>query len=188
MQYAGGRKATWVRWRLRHHPYTVRQCDICGVDFNPRGKQKWCPKCQVVTCPTCGQPFKRTRAARRFCSRSCNAKQPRTVERINAQRGTKPRTYHLRFRDKHGNAFDREWRTTVFERDHYTCRQCGRHGVKLQAHHIKSFKGHPELRYDVSNGLTLCLECHKQTDTFGWANYWRSEIAAKRMAQTVMKL
>jgi hypothetical protein len=61
-------------------------------------------------------------------------------------------------------------------------------GGRLQAHHIESFKGHPELRYELTNGLTLCLSCHSKTDTFGWANYWKNEIAAKRMAQSVIEL
>lgn len=187
MQYAGGRKATWVRWRLKHLPYIVRACAICGKDFNPRGKQKWCPVCQWVTCPICNSQFRRTNRHRKFCSQSCNASQPATVERINSHRGTKPRTYHLRQRDKHGNAFDREWRLAVFERDNYTCVFCGKRGGKLQADHIKPFKEFPELRYELSNGRTLCVKCHRKTESYGWSKYWYGrKIAAKRMSQTVM--
>lgn len=54
-----------------------------------------------------------------------------------------------------------EWRADVFERDHYTCQNCGQVGGMLNAHHIKPFKDYPDLRLEVSNGITLCLKCHK---------------------------
>lgn len=53
------------------------------------------------------------------------------------------------------------WRTTVFERDAYTCQMCGERGGMLNAHHIKPWKDYPTLRHDIANGITLCLHCHK---------------------------
>lgn len=61
----------------------------------------------------------------------------------------------------------RLWRTAVFERDDYTCVFCGIRGAKLQADHIKPFAYFLELRFDVDNGRTLCVPCHKKTETFG---------------------
>lgn len=52
-----------------------------------------------------------------------------------------------------------EWRSAVYERDQYTCQECGANG-KLVAHHIKQWAHHPDLRFDVSNGITLCNDCH----------------------------
>ena len=59
------------------------------------------------------------------------------------------------------------WRTAVFERDDYTCVKCGDrsrkgHGVMLNAHHIKRFADFPNLRFDINNGVTLCVGCHDE--------------------------
>lgn len=57
----------------------------------------------------------------------------------------------------------RDWRRSVYERDSYTCQHCGdSRGGNLNAHHIKSFALYPELRYELSNGITLCEPCHQK--------------------------
>jgi len=61
-----------------------------------------------------------------------------------------------------------DWRRKVFERDDYTCQDCGEKGIKLSAHHIVGWKEDENLRYELSNGKTLCHECHKKTDNYGW--------------------
>lgn len=59
-----------------------------------------------------------------------------------------------------------DWRKAVFERDSYTCQHCGDNsGGNLNAHHLKDFANHLELRFDVANGLTLCEPCHEAVHT-----------------------
>ena len=61
----------------------------------------------------------------------------------------------------------KQWRSDVFKRDGWTCCTCGIVGGKLEAHHIKSFTNFPESRFELSNGVTLCIPCHKLTDNHG---------------------
>lgn len=54
----------------------------------------------------------------------------------------------------------RIWRWKVIRRDKQ-CVLCGNKKTR-QAHHIQNGSHHPELRYDVDNGVTLCRQCHSQ--------------------------
>jgi len=61
------------------------------------------------------------------------------------------------------------WRKRVFERDKYVCQKYGLKAVKgtgkrviLHPHHIKNFSDFPELRFEVSNGITLSEKAHKE--------------------------
>lgn len=70
----------------------------------------------------------------------------------------------------------KEWRLVVYRRDNWTCVFCGvkctgakanRGEVIIHADHIKPFAEHPELRFDIDNGRTLCDKCHRKTPTWG---------------------
>ncbi len=75
----------------------------------------------------------------------------------------------------------RQWRSDIFTRDKFTCQKCNQEGGDLEAHHVISFNSlirkHEitmvkqaltcaEL-WNINNGLTLCVDCHKKTDNFG---------------------
>ena len=68
----------------------------------------------------------------------------------------------------------RLFRESVFKRDDYTCIMCKKRGIKICVDHIKSYRNYPELRIDINNGRTLCIDCHKKTP-----NYGRKEDYAK---------
>lgn len=55
----------------------------------------------------------------------------------------------------------RLWREAVFARDNWTCQKCLVQGGKLHPHHIEDFSTNPALRFDISNGITLCDEDHR---------------------------
>lgn len=67
------------------------------------------------------------------------------------------------------------WTESVFKRDGYTCAVCGKHGGYLTTHHIIPLSFIRDkfnvntisdaekcvIIYDISNGVTLCRNCHK---------------------------
>lgn len=85
------------------------------------------------------------------------------------------------------NSYD--WKKDIFKRDNYTCNECFIRGGYLEAHHIRTFKDIFNsflLEYsqfspiedkevlariaqsykpfwDISNGITLCKDCHNKT-------------------------
>jgi hypothetical protein len=73
-----------------------------------------------------------------------------------------------------------QYRIDVFTKDNFTCQECFTRGVKIEAHHLKSFASIlkdnnifsisdalqcSEL-WNINNGQTLCKECHKKTDSY----------------------
>jgi 5-methylcytosine-specific restriction endonuclease McrA len=75
-----------------------------------------------------------------------------------------------KMRNKQGNTKYRHWRKKIFERDDWTCQHCGKRGVYLEAHHTHSWAHFPNERYNLENGITLCKECHKETDNYKGKN------------------
>lgn len=54
----------------------------------------------------------------------------------------------------------RIWRKHVLLRDKYRCRLCYGNN-KLEVHHITRFNDNKQIRWNLSNGISLCNECHK---------------------------
>ena len=54
----------------------------------------------------------------------------------------------------------RDWRLEVLNRDNHVCKIGTNCQGRLEVHHILSWREYPELRYVVSNGITLCSSHH----------------------------
>lgn len=65
-----------------------------------------------------------------------------------------------------------DWRASVYERDDYTCQCCGARGGKLNAHHLNSFADYPDFRYNIDNGITMCVMCHDATEPGSFHNLY----------------
>lgn len=113
------------------------KCVFCDCYFTPNtSKQKFCNK-------TCLVEFKRVN--------SLNKNNPNWKGGVGSKNQIERKSYKFK-----------EWRKSVFERDNYTCLDCGKKGGTLHGHHILPFATYVELRFEVSNGKTLCVHCHKK--------------------------
>lgn len=111
-----------------------------------------CANCKVFVSKLTGTICKTSKT--RFCSRKC-ASEYKDFGKTKLQKKIRQSTSY------------KNWRTSVFQRDNFTCQECGERGGELNADHIKPFAFFPELRLELSNGRTLCIDCHKKTDTWG---------------------
>ncbi len=164
--------------KFKRQPMEQRTCKQCGAAFSVAPNQirngggTYCSrKCMgkaqtsrmpVYTCQCCGKVFsaRKTKPERKYCSRACAAKSTRGKE---GKRGD-------------GRTHEHEkWRLAIILRD----KKCVRCDAleNLQAHHLKSWKHHPELRYDMENGVALCPLCHitHSTRTCLWSDSWRQQ-------------
>lgn len=121
---------------------------------------KTCPKCGIIFLTKPSHFLKRM-----YCSRKCKAEvmSEKTGELSLNWKGGKTEAGKLIRNSKEYSL----WRTAVFERDNFTCVWCYEKGGKLEADHIKPFAYYPELRFAIDNGRTLCINCHKKTETYG---------------------
>ncbi len=108
----------------------------------------------------------------RIYSQEERRKQSERLKRFYDKVGRKNKPEFL-FRE---TSYYAKWRKAVFERDNYTCKICNITNVYLHADHIKPFSLFPELRLDISNGRTLCVPCHRKTDTWGRKNKSHADI------------
>jgi 5-methylcytosine-specific restriction endonuclease McrA len=119
-------------------------CIICGKKF-------FCQPCQMIY------------RHRKTCSKECRSK----LQTLKAKENRIKKGFSKHQIDRcirYSKDLD-IWRKGVFVRDNYTCQKCKKTGGYLEAHHIKPFAFFPELRFELSNGETLCKKCHNKTKT-----------------------
>ena len=69
----------------------------------------------------------------------------------------------MKYRPEINTQVYKDWRRKVFRRDKGRCQMpnCGT-TKSPQVHHIKKWSEASYLRYEVSNGISLCWNCHKE--------------------------
>jgi 5-methylcytosine-specific restriction endonuclease McrA len=147
-----------------------RSKNMMGINNHRYGKKAWNVKDKIrKVCMVCNKeflvhPFREKSAI--YCSKRCVAKGSKN----GFKKGHKPYIFIKENckeeRNKNGNSESKKWRTFIFLRDNFTCQICEQVGGRLEAHHIKSWSKYPSMRYELTNGVTLCKECHKKTDNY----------------------
>ena len=162
------------QWKSDNFGRKKINCLSCKKEFFGHKNRKFCSqRCHYqwnnnkkkVICSFCKESFLGYEE-RKFCSLRCLKKWQKGKHHPQWQGGITPQNAQIR-----NSLKMKQWRKAIFERDDYRCIGCGMksaQGIKviLHADHIWPFSQFPRLRFDINNGRTLCIECHKQTETY----------------------
>lgn len=129
--------------------------------FRGEGNPRWQAGSRERVCQHCGvvvrwngiTPYS-TFSKQKFCAKKCA-----DLGGLRHQ-GAEHWNYKPDSRRKNRGQKHHAWANAVISRDKAICQHCGATGVELHAHHVESFSTSPALRYEVSNGITLCHSCH----------------------------
>lgn len=169
--------------RISRGKLQTKECIRCNVVFTTyHSKQKHCSrtcsdvgdKASTIQCDNCGGLFElfdstikwkqlrnKGNPIRNYCSVTCYKHHyvglitPNWIDDRS----------QIKNEDKSIRASKQmvEWRKYVFDRDQYTCQECKRKGTHIQAHHIVPYGLEPRLIFEPTNGITLCISCHRKT-------------------------
>lgn len=169
--------------RISRGKLQTKECVRCNVDFTTyHSKQKYCSrecsdvsdKTNTTQCDNCLCLFElfdstlkwkqlrnKGNSIKNYCSTACYKQHyvghltPNWIEDRS----------QIKNEDKSIRASKQmsEWRKRVFERDQYTCQECNRKGTYIQAHHIVPYNSDMSLIFEPTNGITLCIGCHRKT-------------------------
>lgn len=148
------RKGIPAPW-ARNNPQTFKKGSMPWNKGTSAIKERACLQCGVQFMPT------KYKDERKFCSLDCSHVF-NSGERNNKWKGgITPINQQIRT-----SAEYKQWRKHVFNRDDFTCQACGERGAGLHADHELPFALFPDLRFEILNGRTLCVPCHKLTPTY----------------------
>ena len=143
-------------------PFDIFKCDRCGCELPenfPRedlGEEDFCGDCAFILGIIDDKTY-----LKRYCSWISLPGLRAAVHDGEIHVTDRKFEWERSSRDRECKSY-REWRDAVFQRDDFTCQHCGVRGGKLNAHHIKEYSKYPKLRTKLSNGITLCEDCHRK--------------------------
>jgi len=162
--------------KIKLGKYIYKKCGYCGESFRTHQSQinvnqgKYCS----IICARKGSPTRKREQVLIKCYQ-CGNEVNRHKSEIRKRKGDKDFCcsqcwYEYNQRKNHynwqGGQSERMapgysgWRRKVLKRDRGFCRLC-HSTTKIEVHHIKKFSQYPKIRWEVSNGISLCEDCHK---------------------------
>jgi len=96
----------------------------------------------------------------RYCKKHYGGKDNLSLRKLIKKHGIQYKAFSKKLSD---------WAYVIKYRDSFICKICGKKPKDphfLQAHHIHAKFNHPELKYELKNGVTLCHWCHKTVDKY----------------------
>lgn len=166
--------------------YKVKKCIVCDCDYKPSGTtQKVCETCKpayrqqqnitalkemrkkagavvigtILMCPECADDFVYKAGPQHRCPSCQKQEEVKKIYAWLASNKDRVKKYTEKAKDNYNFGGNR---TTVLERDNYTCQHCQTKD-DLHVHHIdgKGTTTERELRNNaIDNLITLCRGCH----------------------------
>lgn len=144
----------------------IYECNKCGIEIDERDNLYWIENNNIHYCKDCAFKLGKIDSKTYLNGIGINVDHIHAAINPNGEielwSGKEIPPWERTEKRQRKTAKYSNWRTSVFERDDYTCQKCGQVGGELNAHHIKHFSKYPKKRFDLNNGITLCLECHKE--------------------------
>lgn len=139
-------------------------CRTCDTSYHrpPSEKGQYCStacyaaslrKRKEKACLSCGELFYPIKDNRKYCSKKCHG-QAILGENHPRWNPLSDENTHIRSSQKY-----EEWARLIKERDDFTCQICDEKGGRLRSNHIKRFIDEPSLRFELTNGVTICTNC-----------------------------
>ena len=134
--------------------FEVGDYNLSSFTAFKRGLPKKTKPLPVKVCVYCKKRF-RGRTTRKFCSQVCYRKWYREHPRKRPERGRRSMGQKIRHTREY-----QEFKERVMKREHGVCQLCDKPAVDV--HHKIPLDIAPELATDDSNGIALCLSCHRK--------------------------
>lgn len=187
--YANSKKGVEPKWLKENRGVKPKNrktscCEVCGNEFEHEASReaKYCSKkCWNIrnpkvnkSCKQCKQYFlSYEKDNKEFCNKDCYSKwqgenfKPSIFMK---KKAIEANSGYNHYNWKGGNTvyFNsecRDWQTIrkeIYKRDNFECQRCGKHGGRLECHHIVPYRISKD--HSDENLITLCPKCHKKIE------------------------